>query len=411
MRRTDLLEMIQNGENSGVEFKRDDVRPDVLAREISALLNLAGGHILLGVEDDGPIVGLRRPPQDAEEWVMNLCRNNIQPPVIPFYEVVGLDGAAVGVVSLPAGAPDKPYKAKRGSGWVTYVRVGNTSRAATREEEARLYQAAGRARYDLKPVPGAGPADIDTLRLANYFRDIRQQQAPDEEDSRGWEALLLNTGFMVRQGDLMIPTTAGILLFGRSPSRFLPQCGITAVAYPGTEKGYAALERTVLRGPIVPLLSAAGSVVDAGLIERANDFVRHNISTGAWNDPGGRRHERWDYPVEAVRETAVNAITHRDYSITLTDIELSVYSDRLEVISPGSLPNAMTVDKMRQGCRATRNELIKEVLRDYRYIEATGLGVPRKIIRGMREHNGTEPDLIEEPGRFTVRLWKGTPER
>ena len=102
----------------------------------------------------------------------------------------------------------------------------------------------------------------------------------------------------------------------------------------------------------------------------------------------------------------MNAIAHRDYTITVSDIELSIYADRMEIVSPGRLPNTVTVEKMRAGYRATRNELVKEVLRDYRYVEATGLGVPRKIVRGMREHNGTEPDLIEEDDRFTVRLWK-----
>ena len=108
-----------------------------------------------------------------------------------------------------------------------------------------------------------------------------------------------------------------------------------------------------------------------------------------------------------MREAIVNAVAHRDYSIAVMDIELSMYEDRLEVISPGRLPNTVTVEKMRAGYRATRNELIKDVLRDYRYIEASGLGVPRKIIRGMREHNGTDPDLVEQDDRFLVRLWKG----
>ena len=126
----------------------------------------------------------------------------------------------------------------------------------------------------------------------------------------------------------------------------------------------------------------------------------------AWIESGGRRLERSDYPLEAVREALVNAVAHRDYTITVTDIELSIYTDRIETISPGRLPNTVTVDKMRAGYRASRNELIKEMLRDYRYIEATGLGVPRRIIGGMRAHNGTEPDLIEEDDRFLVRLWK-----
>ena len=105
----------------------------------------------------------------------------------------------------------------------------------------------------------------------------------------------------------------------------------------------------------------------------------------------------------------MNAVAHRDYTITVSHIELSIYADRMEIVSPGRLPNTVTVEKMRAGYRATRNELVKEVLRDYRYVEATGLGVPRKIVRGMREHNGTDPDLIEEDDRFTVRLWKGRP--
>jgi len=94
------------------------------------------------------------------------------------------------------------------------------------------------------------------------------------------------------------------------------------------------------------------------------------------------------------------------YTISVVDVELSIYGDRLEIISPGRLPNTVTVEKIKSGYRASRNELIKEVLRDYRYIEAPGLGVPRKIIKGMREHNDTEPDLIEEEDRFIVRLWK-----
>ena len=108
--------------------------------------------------------------------------------------------------------------------------------------------------------------------------------------------------------------------------------------------------------------------------------MRRNIEVTARIENGGRRLERWDYPLEAVREALVNAVAHRDYTITVTDIELSIYTDRIEIISPGRLPNTVTVDKIRAGYRASRHELIKEVLRDYRYIEATGLGVPRRII-------------------------------
>ena len=408
MIRTELAELIRNGENSGVEFKRDDVRPESMAKEIAALLNLEGGHILLGVEDNATVTGLTRDPEQAEEWVMTLCRDHVQPAIIPYWETVSWEEAkTIGIITLPADSPDKPYKAKRGGAWLTFVRIGTTSRDATREQEARLYQASGLMQYDLKPVSGTTLEDLDRRRLENYFRDVRQQDCPRAEDEEGWRRLLLNTDLMVEDRHRAIPTAGAVLLFGRRPNRLLPQAGITATAYPGMEKDYATRERAVVRGPVVPLWSATGEMLENGLIEQAMDFVRRNTAVEAWIGEGGTRQDRWkDYPLEAVRETVVNAVAHRDYTIAVTDIEISLYSNRLEVISPGRLPNTVTVEKMRYGYRATRNELIKEILRDYRYVEATGLGVPRKIIRGMREHNDTEPDLIEEEDRFTVRLWK-----
>jgi ATP-dependent DNA helicase RecG len=425
MNRTQLAELIRNGENSGVDFKRDDVPPEKLAKVAAAFLNLEGGYILLGVEDDGTVSGLTRETRKAEEWLMQVLRDNVQPGVIPFWETIDWgDGKIVGVVTLPADAPDKPYKIKRGSGaWVTQVRVGTTTRDASREEELRLYMQSGHLQYDRKPVPGATFDDLDLRRLANYFRDVRRQGCPEAADREGWERLLVNTELMAEDRGRPMPSVAGVLLFGTRPKKFLPQSGITAVAYSGTQKDYDARARQTLSGPLVSLFSAPGSpagiypnlpvtfsagvdAVEAGVIEQTLEFIRRNIEVAAHVDEGGQRQERWEYPLEAMREAIVNAVAHRDYTIGVTDIELSIYADRIEVVSPGRLPNTVTVDKMRAGYRASRNELVKEVLRDYRYIEATGLGVPRKIIEGMRAHNGTEPDLVEEEDRFIVRLWK-----
>ena len=330
----------------------------------------------------------------------------------------------VGIISLPADAPDKPYKAKRGSAWVTQVRVGTTTRDASDEEEARLYMQSGRLQYDRRPVPGSSLDDLDRRRLVNYFRDLRRQYCPPPDDAEAWRGLLVNSELMVEDRGGFLATGAGLLLFGVRPNRFLPQAGISAVAYSGSEKDYDAKARATLRGPLTPLhpaptsefelsypglprtFSEYGGVVEAGVIESALDFVRRHIDVQAWIEESGRRSERWDYPLETVREALVNAVAHRDYTIAVTDIELSLYADRLEIVSPGRLPNTVTVEKMRTGCRASRNELTRDVLRDYRYIEASGLGVPRKIVAGMRAHNGRDPDLIEDEYSFTVRLWK-----
>ena len=160
---------------------------------------------------------------------------------------------------------------------------------------------------------------------------------------------------------------------------------------------------------MTPLLSQGGDFVENGLVEQALDFVQRNTRMVV-EAQGGRRVERPVYPRDALREGIVNALIHRDYLLTSTDIELAVYSNRLEIVSPGRLPNGITPDRMRFGTRSARNQLLKDVMRDYRYLEHMGMGIPRKIVRGMREHNGTEPDLVELDERFVVRLLAQHPE-
>ncbi|KAF5435354.1 ATP-dependent DNA helicase RecG [Candidatus Methanophagaceae archaeon] len=329
MNRTQLMEIIRNGESSGVEFKRDDVRSQNVAKEIASLANLEGGYILLGVEDDGTVTGVTR--SDIEEWVMNICSGSIQPPIIPYFEIVPWDGnKRIGVITIPEDSPDKPYKARQDGRWITFMRIGSTSREATREQEQRLYQASGILRYDIKPVPGSSLKDLDLNRLINYFRDIRGQDCPEQGEIEQWETLLINTEIMVESRGKAIPTVGGILLFCKNPNRYLPQAGISAVAYPGMEKDYEAVERGTIRGPIVAKF-AGDDIVDTGLVEQAIEFVRRNTGSKA-HLVEGRRIDKSDYPAEVIRETIVNAIAHRDYTISGTDIELSIYSDRLEVI-------------------------------------------------------------------------------
>lgn len=406
MDKTELQEIIGNGENSAVEFKRDDVHLDSLAKEMAALLNLEGGWVLLGVEDNGAITGLTRSREEAERWVIDIARQNLQPAIIPVWRSVTMDdGKIVGVVGLPLDSPGKPYKAKRGSAWIAFVRVGSTSREATREEEGRLYQASRLVRYDIKPVPEMGMESLDLNRVENYFRDILKRKTPDQSNVEDWRRLLRNTDLLTESGGEVLATVAGLLLFGEYPNRRLPQAGVTATAFPRAEKDYDTTDEELIRGPLVSLFGKRGRPMEKGVIDRTVDFVAKNMGTTAWLE-GGRRHRRKAFPLDAVREAVVNAAAHRDYTIIGTDIEVSLFSDRIEVISPGRLPNGVTVEKMKEGLRAARNEMLKEILRDYGYVEHLGMGVRNRIIQSMQAHNGTEPDLIEEEHRFIVRLWK-----
>ncbi len=341
-----------------VEFKRDDIRPVDLAEEMAALLNHDGGYILLGVEKDQTVSGLTRDRAKAEEWVMEVARSHLQPATNPSWEAMDWDDdKVVGIVSLPADAPDKPYKVKRGSYWITKTRVGTSTRDATREEEQRLYRQSGNLDYGLKPVPGSAIDTLDIRRLRDYFVRVLDDTAPSHDDPDAWMTLLSNLD---------------------------------------------------LRGPMTPLYAEDGMPFEPGLVDQAWDFVRRNTSPTAWLE-GPRRIDRWEYPEEVIREAVANALIHRDYSIAGTDVMLVIYSNRLEIVSPGRLPNTVTPAGMKLGARYARNQLLVNVMRDYGYVDARGMGVRNKIVPGMREHNGTEPDLIEEEYRFTIRLWKEAP--
>ena len=407
MHKAELADLIRNRENSGVEFKRDDIEMNKLAVEIVGLLNLSGGHVLLGVEDDGTVTGLNRSRGEAEEWVMEAARVHVLPATIPYWETIEWGGGKlVGIVSVPENAPDKPYKVKRGPEWVTKVRVGSTTRSATREEEERLYQQSGRLRYGLKPVVGAGLNDLDSRRLRQYLVTILEGTAvPQGESEDEWPTLLTNLELARLSAGQTIPTVDAVLLFGKGPKRLLPQSGIRAVCFLGEEPDYATRADEDLRAPLVPLRGSDGSLVEPGLVDQAWDFVRRN-TTPRSSIRELRRVDRWEYPEVVVREAVLNALVHRDYSIAGTDIMLTIYSDRLEVQSPGRLPNTVTVDGMKSGVRYARNQTLVNVMRDYGYVDARGMGVRNKVIPGMHAHNGTEPDLIEEEHRFTVRLWK-----
>lgn len=356
-----------------------------------------GGSLLLGVEDDGTVSGTRK--RNLEEWVMSACRDKIRPGIVPAFEVFKNveDGRDVAVVHARPGYSVHALWHNNSSKYL--IRVGSQSREANGEELGRLYQQKGLVKAESIPAMGATVADMDRRRLRDYFGNIRKQEIPDDQDYGGWKMLLENTELISSDG----LTFASLLLFGKNPNKFLPQAGIGAVAFQGNEKDCDFRERQSLCGPMTPLLDKTGQIVENGLVEQALGFVHRNTLESVRSE-GGRRVQKPAYPDDVLREGIVNALVHRNYLLSSTDIELSIYIDRIEIVSPGRLPNGITPKRMRTGVRAPRNPLLMNVMRDCNYSESMGMGVLRKIIPGMKEHNRTEPDLVEEDERFTLRL-------
>ena len=259
--------------------------------------------------------------------------------------------------------------------------------------------------FERKPVAGSCLADLDMRRLIEYAGDILGEDTPEGRDVAGWEELLQHLAFLARPRDCAVATVKGCLLFGLDPRRLLPQSGIRAVCHAGREPGCSVCAEETIGGPLVPLHMVTDAEMEGGLVDQAWDFVRRYTLPSSRFE-GTERIDQWGFPEAAVREALVNAVVHRDYSISDADIMLAIFSDRLEVQSPGRLPSTVTPEAMRSGLRFARNQTLVNVMRDYRYVDARGMGVRNRIIPAMKAHNGTEPDLIAEEHRFTVRLWK-----
>jgi ATP-dependent DNA helicase RecG len=410
MLKAELLEIIANGENSGVEFKLDDVRPEQLAKEVVALVNFQGGMILLGVADDGTIPGIHR--TNLEAWVMDTVFSRfVHPLILPFYEEIQLnDDTRVAVISFSQGI-SKPYVVRHRDREDVFIRVGSTSRLATREQQARLYALGGMLHPEIMPVPGTAPDSLDRARVDNYLRDIlKDPEVPDTPEQ--WSTRLQALGFLVEGPDGQpVCTIAGLVLFGIAPRRYLKQAGLRVLAFAGSDKSYQALLDEILDGPLVGRWavekSGGRTLVDEGLIEKFIRSLRPFISQEAEEiDQTFRREKTWFYPRDAVRETVINALVHRDWT-RFTDIEIGAYADRLEVMSPGALQNSMTVEKMKAGQRVARNPILVEVLRDYGYVEARGMGVRTKVIPLMRQMTGTDPQFEATEDYLKTVLCKG----
>jgi len=386
MKKKELLELIANGENSGVEFKLDDLRPEQLAKEIVALANLKGGHILVGVADDRSIVGITR--ANLSEWVADtVFARYVHPIILPYYEEVRMDDGKIVAVITIGQEVSKPYVVRANDRETAYVRIGAVSRPATREQLLMLGSASGMIHSEIMPVHRTSFESLDLARLENYLRDIVKD--PEVPESRAaWIIRLKALGLMV-DGVTEEPvcTIAGLVLFGIKPRQFLRQSGLRIMFFDAPDKIYQAQMDKILDAPLVGRFQvgkAGKTLIDAGLIEKALELIEPFVTQESnVIDENFRREKKWLYPFEALRELVINALVHRDWT-RFVDVEIAGYQDRLEITSPGALPNSMTIEKVLAGQRSARNTILVEVLRDYGYVDARGMGIRTKVVPSIK---------------------------
>ena len=214
MTEKDILNLIQNGENSSVEFKSAAVRPEFLAKELISLANTNGGVILLGVEDNSSITGLNG-SKNYEEWLANLIRNNIQPPLNVDYTEYLLENETIGIIDVPKG-PDKPLPDTSGK---FYVRVGSTCRIASINEIMRLFQQSGFYHFDSTPLEKSSFKHLQLGKLADYFE--RYEIAWEDLNENERVSLLTNSDILNENSQINV---GGALIFAEKPQGILAKC-------------------------------------------------------------------------------------------------------------------------------------------------------------------------------------------
>ena len=358
-------ELIAQGENSSIEFKSDNVRPEALAREMVAFSNLLGGTVLIGVEDDGSITGLQ--PPHNEVWISTIARNNIVPAILPAVEIIKIEGKNIAVVQIPKGA-HKPYQTLDGKFW---IRVGSTNRTATKEELSRLFQEAGLVHFDIAPVERTNMDALDPSKLHQYFETSYQidymNLRPEEQHN-----ILTNTDILVEIDEQYRASVGGILLFGKQPQRYLPQSSVMFAVFHGSELTDRLLDKKEITGTLPEIIENTSALVQLFL-------PKPSVINGI------KRDEKIQIPSKVIRETIVNAVCHRDYSMSNQKISVYMFSNRIEITSPGKIPNTATLKKMIYGYSAPRNIFLVKYLDNMRYIDGLGRGIPM-IKRTMQEN-------------------------
>lgn len=381
--RDELAALVASGEDSFVEFKDPRVSNSDLSKEICGFVNSQGGRVLIGIGDDGDIIG-------ADEWtdetVMNLARTSVDPPVVPSFQRVELEGKQVVVVGVELG-PEKPYAVRSGESRRYYVRVGSTTREASREELVRLTQASGAVASDLRPAIGATLADLDDAMLRERFAGRRSLDFDALDEPARRQVLVAAEILEAQTGS---PTIGGLLCFGRHPQERLSYATVTCTAYPGSSVSRELVDR----------FDAAGRVDQQ--IAGAADFVERNLRTPSTVE-GLERREVPRHAHESFREAIANAVAHRHYGIA-GPTQLRVFADRVEIVSPGAPPNGVTAVAMRVGVSARRNEFIFARLAELGIVDAVGRGIvllyEEAARLGLRE-----PEIHIEESWTRVVLW------
>lgn len=358
-----LLDIISAGETSKVQFKQTIDNDDSFSAEMIAMSNSKGGIIVIGVKDKtGEVIGLDYSQlQSFNNRISNLAHNNIKPQVFIFTEVVSISSGneekKILVVELSEGI-SKPYKDNNGTIW---VKQGSDKRRLTdNNEQVRLFQQSGLLYLDEMIVPNTSVNDVEFEKVKDYVNYIQRNTPRNEIEIT--KELLYNLA-IIKDDRLSL---GGLLFFSKTPQKYRPVFCVKAISFFGNSIGGSDYRNS---------RDIEGTIPE--MFEKSMDFFKSNLyslqSGQNFNSVG-----KLEISEVALEELLQNAFVHRDYSKN-SPIRIMIFDNRIEIISPGALPNTLTVENVKLGNAVVRNNLLVTYCSKTMIYRGFGSGITRAI--------------------------------
>ena len=378
MNKAELEERIKQGEDFHTEFKETLPDKNKIIKEIVGFANTDGGQLIFGVTDTGEIPGIEN-VDESMRVIDDLAYQQCEPPITVIQETINIHKKVILIANIPKGT-QRLYKT---SGGQYYIRSSNRCRQASREELLRLFQSGESIYFDETTVHRANFKDIHLDSFEEFLLNYMDIKANESELRNYLKNLHLINGDNK-------PTAAGILFFGKKPQFFFQSSRVICAHIKGKDLAVAPADKKDMTGRIPSILEDTEKFINLYLKEEhiINGFepeIRREISPAA------------------IREAVVNAISHKDYTVS-APIRIIIFEDRLEIRTPGKLPNSVTIDSMKiGGSHILRNPTIYNLLYKMGMVTDLGSGV-RRIITLVRAHSQKEVLLRETANEFILTI-------
>ncbi len=370
----ELLDLIQMGESSKVQFKIRVNNANSIGAEMVAFSNTKGGMIIIGVDDKtGDINGLSfEELQSTNELLANAASNNVKAPIYIYTETVKVEEQNVVVAHISEGT-SKPHMDNDGRIW---VKNGSDKRKVVAKEEiARLLQSSGNLFADETIVTGTTINDIDEEYFQKFI--LAKTKKTIDELGQSTSTILSNLG-MLKDGKISL---GGLLLFGKNPQQFRPTFTVQCVSVIGN-----TISTNEFRDKEEPFTGNLKELYDKTL-----SFITRNLKKVQREESFNSQSEL-EIPIETIEELLVNALIHRDYFIS-SSIKVFIFDNRIEIISPGKLPNTLTIDNIKIGTSIPRNPILFTNARYVLPFVGVGSGIPRAL------ENSPDLELVNDTNR------------